>query len=146
MLLEYRLIKEQIYLYQKKFLPYTGLFELLSLYTQKTKMYVSCINELDVEMSMEDTFQSKKTISFHVSALAIDLKDWANMALSIRISKNILDELLHVYTYKDSLKIYGISILRVCNHGIKNYDLEEASATSVLSDFSRKLRLCTRHL
>lgn len=38
------------------------------------------------------------------------------------------------------MKIYCIAILRVCDPGIKDYELKDAYDTSFLSDFSRKAR------
>lgn len=69
-----------------------------------------------------------------VSNSSVDLKDWADIILSDNIFKDILDELYNVYNRKDALKIYCISILRVCFHDIKDYELQEAYENSFLSE------------
>lgn len=69
-----------------------------------------------------------------VSQSSIDLKDWADIILSDKVFKDILDELCVVYNRKDAVKIYCISILRVCYHGIKDYELQEAYENSFLSE------------
>ena len=69
-----------------------------------------------------------------LAAAPVDLKDWANIALCDREFRSILSELYAVYDKADALKIYCIAILRVCNPGIKNYELKEAYDTSFLSE------------
>ena len=69
-----------------------------------------------------------------VSASPIDLKDWANITLCDRIFADIRQELGAVYNPVDMMKIYCISILRVCEPGIKNCELKEAYETSFLSE------------
>ena len=61
-----------------------------------------------------------------VARSPIDLKDWANIVLCDRLFKGIQKELFAVYSTSDAMKIYCISVLRVCNPGIKDYDLKEA--------------------
>lgn len=70
----------------------------------------------------------------NVAVSPIDLKDWANVVLSDRLFRNIQQELLAVYSQADAMKIYCIAILRVCDPGIKNYELKEAYETSFLSE------------
>ena len=69
-----------------------------------------------------------------VAVSPIDLKDWANVTLADRLFQNILDELTCVYNRQDAMKIYCIALLRVCNPGIKDYELKEAYETSFLSE------------
>lgn len=69
-----------------------------------------------------------------VSVSPIDLKDWASVVLCDNLFKNIQSELLAVYSPSDAMKIYCIALLRVCNPGIKNYELKEAYETSFLSE------------
>lgn len=69
-----------------------------------------------------------------VSASPIDLKDWANIVLCDRLFADMKQELSAVYSQSDMMKIYCISILRVCEPGIKNYELKEAYDTSFLSE------------
>ena len=69
-----------------------------------------------------------------VSVSPIDLKDWANIALCDRLFADIQMELSAIYSQPDVMKIYCISILRVCEPGIKNYELKEAYDTSFLSE------------
>lgn len=69
-----------------------------------------------------------------VAAAPIDLKDWANAVLCDRLFSGIHQELLSVYNQNDAMKIYCIAILRVCNPGIKDYELKEAYETSFLSE------------
>ena len=74
------------------------------------------------------------TVPLDVSVAPIDLKDWANVVLCDREFKGILTELTAVYSSPDAMKIYCIAILRVCNPGIKDYELKEAYETSFLSE------------
>ena len=69
-----------------------------------------------------------------ISSAPIDLKDWANIVLCDRLFADIQQELSAVYNQADTMKIYCISILRVCEPGIKNYELKEAYDTSFLSE------------
>ncbi len=69
-----------------------------------------------------------------ISASPIVLKDWANIALCNRLFSDIREELSAVYSHADMMKLYCISILRVCA-GIKDYELREAYETSFLSEF-----------
>ena len=69
-----------------------------------------------------------------ISLSPIDLKDWANIVLCDREFKGMQTELLAVYSNQDTMKIYCIAILRVCNPGIKDYELKEAYETSFLSE------------
>ena len=50
------------------------------------------------------------------------------------VFNDILGELEKVYSHDDALKIYAIAILRVCNPGIKDYELKEAYENSFLSE------------
>lgn len=74
------------------------------------------------------------TVPPDVTIAPIDLKDWANVILCDREFKEILTELTAVYSLHDAMKIYCIAILRVCNPGIKDYELKEAYETSFLSE------------
>ncbi len=69
-----------------------------------------------------------------VSGSSVDLKDWANIVLCDRVFSDIKDELFNVYSVGDAMKLYCISILRVCDHGIKDYELKEAYEDSFLSE------------
>ena len=69
-----------------------------------------------------------------VAASPVDLKDWANIVLCDRLFSDIREELSAVYNQADVMKIYCISILRVCDPGIKDYELKEAYETSFLSE------------
>jgi hypothetical protein len=48
--------------------------------------------------------------------------------------KSIQDELFAVYSQSDAMKIYCISLLRVCDKGIRDFELKEAYETSFLSE------------
>lgn len=69
-----------------------------------------------------------------VAASPIDLKNWADIVLCDRLFTGIKQELSAVYSHADAMKLYCISILRVCDPGIKNYELKEAYETSFLSE------------
>lgn len=73
-------------------------------------------------------------VSAGISSAPVDLKDWANVVLCDRLFSGIKSELSAVYNQTDAMKIYCISILRVCDPGIKNYELKEAYDTSFLSE------------
>lgn len=70
----------------------------------------------------------------NISSSAIDLKDWANIVLCDNLFKDMQQELSAVYSQTDTMKIYCIAVLRVCDPGIKNYELKEAYETSFLSE------------
>ena len=65
---------------------------------------------------------------------SVDIKDWAGIILCCMVFDSILKELEKVYRHDDALKIYCIAILRVCNPGIKDYELKEAYENSFLSE------------
>lgn len=69
-----------------------------------------------------------------VSQSAVDLKDWANIQLAHKLFSDMIDELCEVYTRDDALKIWSIAVLRVCNKGIKDYELKDAYEESFLSE------------
>lgn len=69
-----------------------------------------------------------------VSVAPIDLKDWASVVLCDRLFCSIMEELLAVYSRSDAERIYCIAVLRVCDKGIKDYELKEAYETSFLSE------------
>ena len=69
-----------------------------------------------------------------VSASPVDLKDWADIILCDRLFADIRQELSMFYSEADAMKLYCISILRVCDPGIKNYELKEAYENSFLSE------------
>ena len=77
----------------------------------------------------------------NVSVSPVDLKDWANAAFCDAAFKDMIEELCRVYSRADSLKIYCISVLRVCNPGIKDYELKEAYDTSFLSELYPEVAL-----
>ena len=70
-----------------------------------------------------------------LSRSAPDLKDWAVVRLADREFRPVLDELSEFYNYKDSMKIYCISLLRVCYPGICDSALREAYEQSFLSEY-----------
>lgn len=70
----------------------------------------------------------------NVSSSSIDLKDWANIVLCDKLFSDIQEELLAVYSQSDTMKIYCISVLRVCYPGIKDYELKETYDNSFLSE------------
>ena len=70
----------------------------------------------------------------NVSQCEPDIKDWANIKLCDEVFKDIKNELLKVFSSSDVDKIYCISILRVCYHKIKDYELQGAYKRSFLSE------------
>ena len=70
----------------------------------------------------------------NVSTSPVDLKEWANIALCDTVFSDMVEELCRVYSRMDALKIYCISVLRVCDPGIKDYELKEAYETGFLSE------------
>ena len=63
----------------------------------------------------------------------VDLKDWADVAICEKCFSDMLQELCEVFTPEDALKFYCIAVLRVCNPGIKDYELAESYANGFLS-------------
>lgn len=89
----------------------------------------------------------------------VDVKDWANVALCDRLSKDILEDLRRHYSGDDALRIYIMAVLRCCYEGISDRLLrrqyEETYLTEMyphvnlqrtaVSDFLRNLgRSCKR--
>ena len=68
------------------------------------------------------------------SARTAELKDWAGVVLADRVFHDILDDLKKLYAESDAEKIYCIALLRVCNPGIKDYELKEMYESSFLSE------------
>jgi hypothetical protein len=69
-----------------------------------------------------------------VTSSGIDLKDWADVILCDRLFSPVREELEEVYAKSDATRIYCISLLRVCNPGIKDCELKEAYETGFLSE------------
>ncbi len=69
-----------------------------------------------------------------VSGAAVDLKDWANIQFAQKLFSDMIDELSVFYSKEDALKIWSISLLRVCFSGIKDYELKGAYEESFLSE------------
>lgn len=63
-----------------------------------------------------------------------DLKDWANVVYCDSLFADVVNELDAQYDRSVSLKIYCISILRVCYPGIKDCELKEQYDSSFLSE------------
>ena len=70
----------------------------------------------------------------NVSVSSVDLKDWANVVLCDSVFNDMIGELCQMYSRSDALKIYCISVLRVCDAGIKDYEIKEAYDTGFLSE------------
>lgn len=68
------------------------------------------------------------------SAFGVELKDWGNITLCNSIFGDILDSLREIYSPSDAEKLYCISILRVCNPGVKDYELKDMFEDSFLSE------------
>jgi len=69
-----------------------------------------------------------------IASSNVDLKDWAGIILCDRLFSDILSDLKRFYESSDALKIYCISILRVCNPEINDCELKEAYDNSFLSE------------
>lgn len=69
-----------------------------------------------------------------VSKAPVTLKDWANVGLCMNLSKDIREEIGKFYNKEDADKIYTIAILRVCDAGIKDYQLKAEYEESFLSE------------
>lgn len=76
-----------------------------------------------------------------IKATNVDLKDYGNIYLCDSLFNDIFEELLEVYSYDDSIKIYCMAILRVCYPGIKDYELKERYDDSFLSEFYKDVPL-----
>lgn len=77
---------------------------------------------------------NEKEAAVSVASAPIDLKDWAGIVLCDHQFSGIKHELMSVYNQADTMKIYCIAILRVCDPGIKDCELKEAYDTSFLSE------------
>lgn len=69
-----------------------------------------------------------------VSQACIDLKNWANAELCDQLFRDIQPELRKVYSLNDTIKIYCISVLRVCRHGVHDCELQDDYEESFLSE------------
>ena len=69
-----------------------------------------------------------------VSYSSVDMKDWAGFQLAENVFADILEDLRIVYSPDDALKIYSISMLRVCHPGVTDCELKEAYENSFLSE------------
>ena len=70
-----------------------------------------------------------------VSQAEIDLKEWGTYTFCSDIASDLLKDLKEVYCEEDAQKIYCISMLRLCQPGIKDYELKETYEESFLSEF-----------
>ncbi len=68
------------------------------------------------------------------AAASAEMKDWANVVLCDRLFKGVMQELSAVYSREDAEKTYCIAVLRVCNQGIRDYELQDAYEDSFLSE------------
>ena len=82
-------------------------------------------------ISLEEIAERSQT---YASQSTIDIKDWGSVVLCDRLCSGLLAELQQVYNKSDALKIYCTAILRVCNNGIKDYELKEEYDNSFLSE------------
>ena len=78
--------------------------------------------------------QPSESIPDPVSMASVDLKDWGAVTLCNDLCHDLLEELYHFYDHSDAQKIYCAAILRVCNPGIKDYELKEAYDNCFLSE------------
>lgn len=65
---------------------------------------------------------------------AADLKDWANVVYCDSLFRDIIDELCLQYDRTDAVRIYVISVLRVCYPGIRDRELKDRYEESFLSE------------
>lgn len=92
------------------------------------------INGPTIGHIVDGKYIPKETTPAPVAQSAVDLKDWANIQLAHKLFADMIAELCEVYTREDALKIWSIAVLRVCNTGIKDYELKDAYAESFLSE------------
>lgn len=64
----------------------------------------------------------------------VDIKDYGEIALCNALGRDILDELLKVYTRSDAIRLYVIALLRAAYGDIKNRDLQLQYETSFASE------------
>ena len=83
---------------------------------------------------INNKYVPKENGNLDVSQSQIDLKDWGSIVLADTLASTLLNELETVYSRDDALKIYCIAILRVCNPGIKDYELKDSYEQSFLSE------------
>lgn len=65
---------------------------------------------------------------------AANLKDWANVVYCDSLFRDIIDELCLQYDRSDAIRIYVISVLRVCYPGIRDRELKDRYEESFLSE------------
>ncbi|MCQ2914886.1 MAG: transposase [Alphaproteobacteria bacterium] len=71
----------------------------------------------------------------------IDIKSFGEVALYDKVGKDLLNDLLEQFEYKDALKLYCISLLRAAKPEIKNRDIETEYLTSYLSELYKNVSL-----
>lgn len=69
-----------------------------------------------------------------VSMSEVDIKRWADIILCDSLTEEIREELSKFYNPNDVNKILCMAILRVCDPGIKDYELDDAFKSSFLSE------------
>lgn len=63
-----------------------------------------------------------------------DMKDWGNAVLCDGLFKDVMQELVAVFSQEEAEKIYCIAILRACHEGIRACELKDAYENSFLSE------------
>ncbi|MBQ7607817.1 MAG: hypothetical protein IJU76_07580 [Desulfovibrionaceae bacterium] len=64
----------------------------------------------------------------------IDVKDWANVILCVNSTEFLLKDLLHFYNVNDAIRMYCLSILRVCYPGAEDGELNDLYSECFLSE------------
>lgn len=90
--------------------------------------------------------ETQKDKNISVSKMAaksqnISLKDWANISICDGLFRDIQTELCEHYSQDDAMKIYAISLLRVCYPGVKDYELKDFYDSSFLSELYPNIAL-----
>jgi len=92
------------------------------------------VNGKTIGHIIDGKYVPKEAHPVPVSQSPVDLKDWGAAVLCDQLATTLLKELTAVYDKNDALKIYCIAILRVCNSGIKDYELKDAYEESFISE------------
>ena len=92
------------------------------------------INGPTVGHIINGVFVPNEVVIPRVNCSEVELKYWGNFILCDSLMKDILEELKQIYNPQDAITIYCIMILRVCEPGIKDYELKEMYNCSFLSE------------
>lgn len=92
------------------------------------------VNGPTVGHIVNGVYVPNKEVIPRLNCSEVELKYWGNVYLCDRLMQDILEELQLIYNPQDAYTLYCIMILRVCEPGIKDYELKDMYDCSFLSE------------